>query len=55
MFFECRYYAQTGRNTLHIACSQGANETVVAILRSGRVKDINARTQVGMWIEKSKN
>ena len=39
-------YRQTGRNTLHIACFQGCNEVVEVLVNSGKVEDINARTQV---------
>ena len=37
---------QTGRNTLHIACVQGCNESVKILLESGKIKDINDKTNV---------
>lgn len=44
---DCNFaYGQTGRNTLHIACFQGCNEVVQVLVNSGKMEDINARTQV---------
>ena len=38
--------AQTGRNTLHIACFQGCDDVVQVLVNSGKLEDIDARTQV---------
>ena len=37
---------QTGRNTLHIACSQGCNDVIRVLLESGKINDINDKTNV---------